>query len=122
MQMVAPRCDVHQTRTLIDVLVQYVEVHPDRLTPPFHGAPPLDMAFSEVGLMDLELSRVRALELGLQPCRSVPSNASLPSAGAGFRNSRSCRVPGRTTPYQRSFGTFADELMTSATCSCVSFA
>lgn len=44
--------------TLLDELLQHVEVHKDRLTVAVHGAPPLNVAFSEVGLKDSDLSRV----------------------------------------------------------------
>lgn len=47
-----------ERRTLLDELVQHVTVHPDRLTVHLHGAPPLNVAFSEVGLKDSDLSRV----------------------------------------------------------------
>lgn len=47
-----------ERRVLFDELVEGVTVHPDRLTVTVHGAPPLNVAFSEVGLKDSELSRV----------------------------------------------------------------
>ena len=47
-----------ERRALLDELVQDIVVHPDRLTVRLHGAPPLNVAFSEVGLKDSDLSRV----------------------------------------------------------------
>lgn len=47
-----------ERRTLLDELVESVTVHPDRLTVHLHGAPPLNVAFSEAGLKDSELSGV----------------------------------------------------------------
>jgi len=53
-----PYATEQEQRTLLDELLDHVEVHPDRLTVAIHGAPPLNVAFSEVGLKDSELSRV----------------------------------------------------------------
>lgn len=47
-----------QRRTILDELLDDVTAHRDRLSVTIHGAPPLDVAFSEVGLKDSELSRV----------------------------------------------------------------
>ena len=47
-----------ERRTLLDELVQHVEVHEDRLTVTVNGVPPVNVAFSEVGLKDSGLSRV----------------------------------------------------------------
>lgn len=47
-----------EKRTLLDELLDNVTVHPDRLEVRIHGAPPLNVGFSEVGLKDSELSRV----------------------------------------------------------------
>ena len=47
-----------ERRTLLDELVHDVTVQRDRLTVTLHGAPPLNVAFSEVGLKDSDLSRV----------------------------------------------------------------
>lgn len=47
-----------ERRTLLNELVEAVTVHPDRLTPTLRGAPPIGVAFSEVGLRDSEFSRV----------------------------------------------------------------
>lgn len=47
-----------ERRTILDELLDDVTVHPDRLSVTIHGAPPLNVAFSEVGLKDSELSRV----------------------------------------------------------------
>jgi len=47
-----------ERRTLLDELVHDVTVQEDRLTVTLHGAPPLNVAFSEVGLKDSDLSRV----------------------------------------------------------------
>lgn len=53
-----PHATEGEKRTLLDELLQQITIHPDRLTLHFHGAPPLNVAFSEVGLKDSELSRV----------------------------------------------------------------
>jgi DNA invertase Pin-like site-specific DNA recombinase len=41
-----------ERRTLLDELLNQVTVQPDRLVVEIHGAPPLNVAFSEVGLKD----------------------------------------------------------------------
>lgn len=53
-----PHATDTEKRTLLDELLQQITIHPDRLTVQFHGAPPLNVAFTEVGLKDSELSRV----------------------------------------------------------------
>ena len=47
-----------ERRILLGELIQHVEIHADRLTVHVHGAPPLNVAPSEVGLKDSGLSRV----------------------------------------------------------------
>lgn len=56
-----PHATETERRTLlVDLvdLVEHVEVHEDRLTVALHEAPPLNVAFSEVGLEDSDSSRV----------------------------------------------------------------
>ncbi|MGE0881257.1 MAG: recombinase family protein [Acidimicrobiia bacterium] len=43
-----------ERRTLLDELLESVTVHPDRLVVAIHGAPPLNVGFTEVGLKDSE--------------------------------------------------------------------
>ncbi|HEX2574936.1 MAG TPA: recombinase family protein [Aquihabitans sp.] len=47
-----------ERRKLLDELLSAITVHPDRLVVQVHGAPALNVAFSEVGLKDSELSGV----------------------------------------------------------------
>lgn len=53
-----PHATESERRTLLDELVHHVEVHQDRLTVAINGVPPVNVAFSEVGLKDSDLSRV----------------------------------------------------------------
>lgn len=53
-----PYATEDERRILLDELLDNVTVHPDRLTVAIHGASPLNVAFSEVGLKDSEMSRV----------------------------------------------------------------
>ena len=47
-----------ERRTLLDEMLDNVTVHPDRLVVALHGAPPLNVGFSEVGLKDSNFQRV----------------------------------------------------------------
>jgi hypothetical protein len=47
-----------ERRKLLDELLAGVTVHPDRLQVEIHGAPPVNVAFGEVGLRDSGLSGV----------------------------------------------------------------
>lgn len=47
-----------ERRKLLDELLGSVTVHPDRLVVSIHGAPPLNVGFSEVGLKDSNLGGV----------------------------------------------------------------
>ncbi len=47
-----------EQRTLLDELLDNVAVHPDHLEVAIHGAPRLDVQFSEVGLKHSQISGV----------------------------------------------------------------
>lgn len=57
---------------MLDELLDNVTVHPDRLVVTVHGAPPRNVAFSEVGPKDSELSRV-----GGGTSRSLPGRCPI---------------------------------------------
>ena len=50
--------DDGERRVLIDEMLADITVHPDRLQVTIAGAPPLNVAFSEVGLKDSTLGGV----------------------------------------------------------------
>ena len=52
------RANEDERRKLLDELLADVTIHPDRLQVAIHGAPPLNVAFAEVGLRDSGLSGV----------------------------------------------------------------
>jgi len=52
------RATEDERRKLLDELLADVTIHPDRLQVAIHGAPPLNVAFHEVGLRDSGLSGV----------------------------------------------------------------
>lgn len=62
-----PHATEAERRTLLDELLDHVEVHHDRLRVHLNGSPPLNVAFSEVGLKDSELSRVGGASLTVDP-------------------------------------------------------
>jgi hypothetical protein len=51
--------DESERRALIEELVDMVTVYPDHLEVTVRGAPPLNVRYSEVGLMESEIVRVR---------------------------------------------------------------
>lgn len=54
-----PHATDAERRTLLDELAEHVEVHEEHLTVRRQGAPPLRVAFHEVGLKHSGLRRVR---------------------------------------------------------------
>ena len=66
-----------ERRILLGELVQHVEIHTDRLTVHIHGAPPLNVAPSEVGLKDSGLNRVGG------PSKPIPPATRLHSWSEG---------------------------------------
>lgn len=77
-----PHATDSERRTLLDELVEEVEVHEEHLTVQLQGAPPLRVAFDEVGLKHSGLRRVGGLT------RTIPYR---PLATRGLTRGGSCQ-------------------------------